>query len=405
VRVLFTTRGSSGHLGPLVPFARACERAGHEVKVAAQEQFGGNVERAGLDFVAFDAPPSDEWMPLMSEFARLDFEAANAVMIGEFFGRLDVSAELPRLTAFVEGWRPELIVRESWEFGSTIVADLHRIPLARVGLGMVAIERETISIAAPSVDAARRDAGLPPDPEGARLRDPAYLTMIPEALETAGPAPAEVTHRFRFDASDEPAALPDWWPGVDGPLVYLSFGSVAAGGHLPYFPELYRAAIDSLASLPVRMLVTVGDAGRDPAELGPLPSNVHVETWVAHDDAAAAADVVVCHGGFGSTLGTLAHGTPLVVIPVFSTDQWANGEAVARAGAGITLADDPSSRGALALPSETVMAGLPGAVERVLEDDSYRAAAEAVAAAMRSLPPVEDSVEVLAALATSEPPG
>ena len=405
MRVLFTTRGSSGHLGPLVPFARACERAGHEVKVAAQEQFGGNVERAGLDFVPFDAPPSEEWMPLMAEFAKLDFESANAVMIGEFFAGLDVTAELPRLTAFAEDWRPDLIVRESWEFASTIVGDLHGIPMARVGLGMPTIEEETITLAAPSVDGARRRAGLPPDPDAARLREPPLLTMVPELLGTAWPAGTESAHRFRFDVADEPAPLPDWWPGLDGPLIYLSLGSVAAGAHLPYFPDLYRAAIEPLAALPVRLLVTVGDADRDAAELGPLPANVHVETWVPHDDAAAAADAVVCHGGFGSTLGTLAHGTPLIVIPVFSTDQWANGEAVARAGAGVVLADDPGTRGALALPSASVIGGLPGAVERVLEAGSCRAAAEAVATAMRSLPPVEAAAELLAGIAEGGGPG
>ena len=50
--------------------------------------------------------------------------------------------------------------------------------------------------------------------------------------------------------------------------MYLTFGSVAAGAHLPYYPELYRAAIDSLPPLAARLLVTVGDATRDLEELG-----------------------------------------------------------------------------------------------------------------------------------------
>ena len=40
MRVLFTTRGSAGHLGPLVPYAAACRSAGHDVLVAAQDRFG-----------------------------------------------------------------------------------------------------------------------------------------------------------------------------------------------------------------------------------------------------------------------------------------------------------------------------------------------------------------------------
>ena len=77
----------------------------------------------------------------------------------------------------------------------------------------------------------------------------------------------------------------------------MRFGSVAAGGNLPPYPELFRAAIDVLAPLAVRLLVTVGDAERDVGELGTLASNVDVETWVRHDHAAAAVDVVVCQAG------------------------------------------------------------------------------------------------------------
>ena len=111
------------------------------------------------------------------------------------------------------------------------------------------------------------------------------------------------------------------------------------------------------------MLVTVGDAAREIEELGEVPSNVHVETWVTHDDVARRADVIVCHGGFGSTLGALAHGTPLVVLPLFSSDQWANGDAVARTGAGITIADDRGARNVLDLPGAETIRELAGAVQ------------------------------------------
>ena len=193
----------------------------------------------------------------------------------------------------------------------------------------------------------------------------------------------------RFSATDK---LPDWWPGDEDPLVYLTFGSVAAGAHLPYYPALYRAAIDALAPLAIRILLTVGDGERDIAELGAVASNVHVETWVAHDDVARRADVIVCHGGFGSALGALAHAAPLVVLPLFSNDQWANGEAVARAGAGITVADDASQRKVLDLPGSTMIDQLAGAVTSILDDATYRRQAGRVAAAMRASASVDASV-------------
>jgi len=399
MRILLTTRGSSGHVLPLAPFGHACLRAGHEVLVAAQRQHGANVERAGLPFAPVDDPPPEEWMPLMGQFAQLGIEQSNERMIGEFFARIDVRAALPRLRAIVEDYRPDVIVRESWEFGSTLVADLYGIPIVRVGLGLAAVEELTVRLAAPAVDEQRIALGLPADPAGGRLRETPYLTMVPEPLDDAAavaPAPA-LTHRFAAPAAKAvaPPPLGDWWPGNDDPLVYVSFGTVAGEAHLPYFPALYRSAIDALAPLPARILVTIGD-GRDPAELGPPAANVHVERWVAQDRVAPHAAAIVCHGGYGSTLVALRHGVPLVVLPLFSADQWANAAAVARTGAGIALNPDHATRPVLGLPGDDVLAGLAPAVRRLLSDPSYAREARRIAAASSALAPVDAAVDVLA---------
>jgi UDP:flavonoid glycosyltransferase YjiC (YdhE family) len=181
--------------------------------------------------------------------------------------------------------------------------------------------------------------------------------------------------------------------------VYLTFGSVAAGAHLPYYPELYRMAIDALAPLDIRLLVTVGDGERDVGELGEVPANVHVETWVPHDDAAAAADVIVCHGGYGSTLQSLAHRVPLVVMPLFSGDQWANGDAVERVGAGVAVTGGAAERSVLGLPDSAAVAQLPAAVSRILEEGTFREGAARVAEAIEALPPVDAAVPALEEIA------
>ncbi len=48
MHVLFATTAHDGHFGPLLPFARACAAAGHEVRVAAPESYGEALARAGL---------------------------------------------------------------------------------------------------------------------------------------------------------------------------------------------------------------------------------------------------------------------------------------------------------------------------------------------------------------------
>ena len=406
MRVLFATRGSAGHLGPLVPFAHACRRAGHEVVVAAQRGHQKHVERAGLAFAPVGDPPAEEWMPELERYATLDRETAHAEMVSRFFAGVDLRAELPALRALVERRRPDLLVRESWEFGSTLVSDLYGIPIVRVGLGLAVVEDQTIDLAAPAVDQARTRLGLGPDPAGDRMRETPYFTTIPEELDDPAAEAAGRARRFRFEAAETTQPLPDWWEGNTDPLVYLTFGSVAAGSHLAYFPELYRAAIDVLATLPVRLLVTTGDASREIEELGEVPPNVHVETWVRHDDVASEAAAIIGHGGYGTTLGALAHGLPQVVLPLFSADQWANGAAVHRAGAGLCLGGD-QKRPVLALPGADVIGELGTATTRVIEDGSYRRRAVHIAGSMRSLPPVDTAVDVLVAIARKgvTPPG
>ncbi len=152
--------------------------------------------------------------------------------------------------------------------------------------------------------------------------------------------------------------------------MYVTFGSVAASVGL--FPGLYRTTVDVLSDLDVHVLVTTGGQA-DPAELGPLPANVRAERWVAQEEALAHADAVVCHGGYGTMLGALAHGVPLVVMTLFGGDQRRNGRRIAEIGAGIALDED--GRMMFEPPGAEVIAALPGAVRRVLDDPGYGRAA------------------------------
>src|SRR5262249_42124664 len=127
---------------------------------------------------------------------------------------------------------------------------------------------------------------------------------------------------------------------------------------------------------------------RDVRELGELPPNVRVEQWVPQ--AEIAADVIACHGGHGTTLGALAHGVPVAVLPLFALDQAAHGRAVARAGAGLTLDADLPGRPVFAPPGAETIAGLGPAVQRLLGEVEFPRAAEEIAAAMRALPPVDE---------------
>ena len=130
-----------------------------------------------------------------------------------------------------------------------------------------------------------------------------------------------------------------------------------------------------------------------------MRTSVVVQRWVPQEAILHRAAAVVTHGGHGSTLGALAHGVPVVVLPLFALDQWFNAEAVARAGAGIALDGERRTRRAIDLPSAETLAGLRPAVEHVLSDPGPRAAARRLAAEMRALPPVDAAPPALEAIA------
>jgi UDP:flavonoid glycosyltransferase YjiC (YdhE family) len=378
MRFLFATSGNAGHILPLVPFARACLDAGHDVRLAGPRSNRAIVEPTGLTFRPFDEPPEDEVAALFARAMKLTRPEADALMGGQLYGRLKTRAALPGMLAEVEAWRPDAIVREGYELASFLVADLHRIPHARIATGLASTEDWVLSTMA------RGRPNLALD----RIRAAPFLTMTPPALDDRAGG-----HRFR---SPETVArsLGDWWPGLDGPLVYVTFGSMAGG--MPLFPAVYRAAAEALATVPARVLLTIGNAG-DPAELGALPANVHVERWVPQDDVLPHAAAMVCHGGYGTTTGGLAHGVPLVVLPMFA-DQPRNARRVAEVGAGIALPAPPNVRAAAEHATES-MAGLGDLVQELLDAPRYARTARRIAESARALAPVGAAAEVLAEIA------
>jgi UDP:flavonoid glycosyltransferase YjiC (YdhE family) len=382
VRVLFASTRGVGHFTPLVPFIEACLRGGHEAMVAGPPPLAETVERAGYPFWEGDQPPPDQLDPVWERVPTVSREQGQGIVIGEIFGGLNVAAMLPGLRAACEEWQPDLVIREQYEFASAIAAAEHRVPQARLGVSLAAAEAISLGIAGPRLD--QRHPGT-----AERIHASPYLTLFPSSLEDPAAGGPPVTHRFRDPANGAPAQpLPDWWGGDERPLVYISFGSVT--GSMPVAVPLYRGALAAAAEVPARVLVTVGRE-TDIEALGPVPANVHVEPWVPQADVFGSASVVVSHGGSGTTLGALAAGLPLVIVPLFA-DQPENAGRVAAVGAGVAVDRDAPPQ---AIRSSIDPPTLRDAVEAVLGDPSYAAAARRMADEMAALPPTDDALAAL----------
>lgn len=393
MRVLAATTAGAGHFAGLLPFARACARAGHEVRVAAPASFASAVHRAGLPHEPVaDADPA-ALGAVFGRLPQLPRREANEVVVSQVFGRLDRDAALPGMRRLMDGWRPEVVLREPAELASYVAAEERGIPQVQTAIGLSALDDFLL----PLVSAPLQEVGC----SGDGLLTAPRWTIVPPSFDV----PAQTTTgsvtaaREPAIASSAPASLPPWWSGdTDRPLVYVTFGSVTAGMGL--FPALYARVLEQLAEFPARVLLTLGQAG-DPAQLGTLPPHVHVEQWWPQSDVLPHAAAVVSHGGFGTTQAVLAAGVPHVVLPLFSFDQFVNAERVAQVGVGVALEDEAAQQspgGGLPPSGPAATDRLADAVHSVLARAEVADRARDLAAEIDALPDADICVRSLPAL-------
>lgn len=181
--------------------------------------------------------------------------------------------------------------------------------------------------------------------------------------------PAELPSTVRYVGAvlDDPAWAADqpWTPPPgDGPLVLVAMSSTFQDQ-----ADCLQRVIDGLAALPVCGIVTTGQA-IDPGVLRPS-HNVTVVAAAPHSEVLKHTKVVVTHGGHGTIVRALAAGVPIVALPQ-GRDQADNAARVTARGAGVTLKSTAAS-GMIA-----------AAVRMVLDDPSFREAAERLGQAIHA---------------------
>ncbi|GAA0952714.1 glycosyltransferase [Actinocorallia libanotica] len=96
-------------------------------------------------------------------------------------------------------------------------------------------------------------------------------------------------------------------------------------------PEFYRRCVAAFGGLSGWHVVLQIGVHTDPAELGEVPSNVEVRSWVPQLAILEEADVFVTHAGMGGSSEGLLTGTPMVAVPQ-AVDQFMNAERLVELG-------------------------------------------------------------------------
>ncbi|MGE0225238.1 MAG: glycosyltransferase [Acetobacteraceae bacterium] len=415
---LFATWEGGGNIPPALGAVRRLVRRGHRVRVLGDDVTGPEIKAAGGTFVPWRRAPNrpdrrPETDPIRDWEAQDDgaglVRVLDRITIGPAAAyAADTMEELRRHPA-------DVLISSDLLFGPMIAAEATGTRLASfgpnvslfmpipgippLGPGMTppvtpeehaqarAVQAwfaATLAEQLPALNAARAGFGLRP------LTDAAQQPHMADRVLLA------TSQAFDFPADSLPPAVryvgplldqPDWagtwtspWRAQDPrPLVLVALSSTFQDQQ-----ATIQAVLDAAASLPVRVVVTRGPSLAGAALA--LPGNACAVDAAPHDVVMRQASLVVTHCGHGTVMRALSHGRPMLCLPM-GRDQNDNAARVVARGAGLRLSHD---RGAPAIRT---------ALETLLADPAYAAAASRLGAAIATAEPQTALVEALEDLA------
>lgn len=248
MRILFVCNPLLGHINPLLPLARAAQRAEHEVLVATGADIASVAHHEGV--ATWSVGTTHEQAGGHQQASWLEYFEAGA------------RARMPDLISRCQAWRPDLIVHEETDIAGPLVAARVGVRSVVHGLGAMppprllpwftaAIERlSPPGLAKDAIDAWRASTYLHPCPPSlAPDEEPIWSRVLPLRPTTPG-------HRGDPALMGRIARLPH------ARSVFVTLGTVYGGN-----TAALRAAIDAVRGVGANVIVAVGPQG-DPS---PVP--------------------------------------------------------------------------------------------------------------------------------------
>ncbi|MFF4902760.1 glycosyltransferase [Streptomyces sp. NPDC001068] len=377
MRILFSSTPAHGHLMPLLPLARAFRDRGDDVAVLTSAAFGPMLDAERLSLLAV----GPEMPELLAEGARRagvdDPTVPSPVVAAEVFAGARIALTADAATAAAREFQPDVIVAEATDYVGPFVAAALDVPYATHAFGPL-IPAEFTEVFDTVAEAAYKDRGL-------AVPTPAwYVDPCPEVLQGPGWQSPPGRIPLRTEAHRGPGAT-DGPPAPVAvalrtrPKVLLSFGT-----HFGR-PALLRPIVGALAPQ-ADLVVTLGLTATA-AEYGDGLDHVEFVPFTPLAELLDGVDLVVTHGGAGTTLGTLSRGLPMVVVPQ-GADQFLQAGAVATA-----------RLGAAVLPPAGPQA-VARAVTEVLGNAEFRDNARRAAEQIAAMPSAREVADRLAAALT-----
>lgn len=297
---ILATAGVSGDLPPTVALALGLARRGHGVAFLADRTVTALLERLG--WRATVSEPEHDVGPQILRATR-EAQGVEAEAQGEVVDRR------------LRDWESDLAPVVA-EWTATKRLDAVVGPLFATGICHLALPHTSWCVVNSTyvLDPLTLAADCTPRAYPLLARFAALLVEAPLALHATdalldGDRALPPRHHYVGPMFWEPpGTVPPWLDEPGDPWVLISLSTLAQDD-----VPIARFALAALAERRFRVLVTLGS--HDAAELGPLPPNARVESFVPHSAVFPRCALLVGHAGHGTTMKAISYGVPMVLVP------------------------------------------------------------------------------------------
>jgi MGT family glycosyltransferase len=343
-RFLLMTSAEKGHLNPVAGVAQWLLREGHAVGWMTVPEPAAQLESLRVDVVAMEGAP--EPPALVSggeELARLVLDPPALRRWIRTLLVEAVPAQVEPVRRAIRAYRPDLVALDGMLYQAVIASHLEGVGYAGISSALTLLEPpeldiellRTVRALAPERAALFARYGLEPDFRTCECLSPLLnVVFATEALvgvdAAVPPRTVLVGPSLPPEARGDEPGFP--WERIDDgrPLVYVSFGS-----QIYWQPELFALVAEAAAPLGVQLVVSAGElAERGLGER--LPGRVIAVPYAPQLQILARARAAVSHGGANSVMEAMAHGVPMLLIPICN-DQPVQAHFLAKAGTGLSL--------------------------------------------------------------------
>ena len=390
MHIAFVSLGAFGHINPTLALVTELVKQGVRVTYFTTEAFRNIIEPTGAKFVAVPSWMAENDKHNDGEKKEDDGGVAAAV---PFLFLNEAGAYIDTILDTLHDDKPDAIVHDFAGIAGTIAADNLNVP--NVMLYTSYPSNDSYSVAAgfescpadhPLREAAAGIAAGYAEKYGCRVmtvkeifdgHGDFNLVMMQKKLV---PNYESFDDSFVFTGVQigKRTAFGSWKAPDNGkPLLYSSLGTAFNN-----WPEYYPILFDAVRDLDINVFAALGSI--DPASLKDIPANVEVGQMVPQLDILSQASMFITHAGMGGTGEAIYYGVPMIAIPQME-EQAITARQIEKLGLGVAFLDKS------AITSEA----LKTAIQKLLTEPSYKAAAEQFSADMKTLGGAKASAEAL----------